>query len=137
MSEHAWLQQAACKDEPLDLFFPKKGDGDNGRRAKKICATCPVQDECLADALRYGDREGIRAGLNVKQRRKLYPRPPRVAQCGTDSGYYRHRDRGEDACVDCKQAHAAKQREMVKIKPPRPSERMLSRTVVAGRYQAL
>jgi hypothetical protein len=33
--------------------------------------------------------------------------PRRVAGCGTDSGYKRHRYLGEDACPQCKHAHSA------------------------------
>lgn len=32
-------------------------------------------------------------------------RTPRVAHCGTDSGYYRHRRNGEAACESCLEAH--------------------------------
>ncbi len=35
----------------------------------------------------------------------------RVAQCGTDGGYYRHvRTRKEEACDGCKRAHAVAER---------------------------
>lgn len=37
---------------------------------------------------------------------------PRVAQCGTDGGYYRHRRTlGETACRPCRDAHAAAERD--------------------------
>jgi hypothetical protein len=37
---------------------------------------------------------------------------PRTAQCGTDSGYYRHRRKlNEEPCDACKAAHAARWRE--------------------------
>jgi hypothetical protein len=29
-----------------------------------------------------------------------------IARCGTDSGYYRHRNRKEPACAKCLRAHA-------------------------------
>ena len=39
-----------------------------------------------------------------KARWRPYRKPP--APCGTDGGYRRHRDNGEDACDPCKAAHA-------------------------------
>lgn len=38
------------------------------------------------------------------------PSKRRQAACGTDSGYNAHLRRGEDPCVPCKKAHAAKAR---------------------------
>lgn len=45
------------------------------------------------------------ADARARQRRAKRNRAP-VAECGTDSGYYRHRRTlGEDACDECKHAH--------------------------------
>lgn len=39
-----WMQQAACKGEDPEIFFPNQGK--NSRLAKQICASCPVRPEC-------------------------------------------------------------------------------------------
>lgn len=40
-------------------------------------------------------------------------------QCGTTAGYHRHRTHGEEACLACKRAAAAYERERAKNRPPR------------------
>jgi len=99
-----WVVDAACRGA-TDLFFAERGDSVAIREAKRICTTCPVSELCLE----YGEMEqyGIWGGLAVRERRALRTteRPP--AECGTDSGYYRHRRRNEDACDACKAAHTA------------------------------
>lgn len=66
-----WRDLAECRDHPLDLFFPVRGESLAPARA--ICARCPVQIECLGDALeRSGvDDGGVRGGLSLRQRRAL------------------------------------------------------------------
>jgi WhiB family redox-sensing transcriptional regulator len=41
------------------------------RRAKSVCATCPVQKECLEHAISVDERYGIWGGLNHDERRLL------------------------------------------------------------------
>lgn len=78
---HDWLANAACHAEDIDpdAMFP----GDNATAiadAKRICATCPVWQACLSDALRTGDNEwGIRGGLRPHERRDLAEQPAAVA----------------------------------------------------------
>lgn len=76
-----WRQDAACRDwadrlghDTIDaLFYP--GKGATQRPAKKICATCPVNDACLDDALATepsdAARYGIRGGLSPDERRTV------------------------------------------------------------------
>lgn len=105
-----WLDHAACRGEDVDLFFPSTGaDGQHAaREAKRICARCPVRDECLADAV--GNRElwGIRGGLSAHERRNMHRgvklQSPRSV-CGTPAGYQRHVRAQEPACESCKTAH--------------------------------
>lgn len=123
-----WRDRAACRGMDTALWF-----SDNRRDvavAKRVCAVCPVADDCLRDAREKRETHGIRAGLNVREQRKALPLPRPQAQCGTDSGYYRHRDSGEDACDDCKKAHAAKQRS-VKLTPYQHARRNERRRVSA------
>lgn len=41
------------------------------RRAKAICAICPVRLECLQYALRINEQHGVWGGLNEQERRAL------------------------------------------------------------------
>lgn len=54
-----WQEQAACRGEDLDFFFPKRGQPTAKGRA--LCAACPVHDECDDYAKRTGS-EGLWAG---------------------------------------------------------------------------
>lgn len=110
-----WHDEAACAGVKDVTWFPQT-DKPGGRtaahlanvaRAKAICATCPVQAQCLAAALIEPQTAGIWGGLTANERKGRYKpaRPPR-AKCGTDSGYTRHRNAHEPPCQDCKDAHA-------------------------------
>ena len=73
-----WRDFAACLGYP-ELFFPAVG-GDS-ERARKICGTCPVREECLDYALRTpsATRNGIWAGHSERElrglRRRAFPPP--------------------------------------------------------------
>lgn len=41
------------------------------RRAKSVCASCPVRNECLEHAISLDERYGIWGGLNQEERRLL------------------------------------------------------------------
>lgn len=104
-----WRLDAACLGQDLSLFF---SDGDssraqtNAREAKALCAGCPVAAQCLADAHETRDEHGVRGGLTGRERKDS--RPARIAECGTRSGYLRHRKvLKEDACTPCKKANTA------------------------------
>ncbi len=45
----AWQQHAACRGMGTDLFFPTPGQEAKIRKAKAVCASCPVRADC-ADA---------------------------------------------------------------------------------------
>ena len=67
-----WRSKSKCGSLDLPeielLFFPTNGRSIN--RAKKFCAPCEVQDECLEAALEFEDR-GVRAGTTYKERKKI------------------------------------------------------------------
>jgi WhiB family redox-sensing transcriptional regulator len=44
-----WRFHAACRDAPRDLWF--EDPGGQAREAELICATCPVRDDCLQEAV--------------------------------------------------------------------------------------
>ena len=67
----AWSTRAACLDYPPDVFFPDKPGPGNTAEARQVCGGCPVQVECLADALARGENYGVWGGLTEDQRKEL------------------------------------------------------------------
>jgi WhiB family transcriptional regulator, redox-sensing transcriptional regulator len=49
---HAWLDQAACRDQDPERFFPESGEQVKAAEAKAICAGCQVRDHCLELAIK-------------------------------------------------------------------------------------
>ncbi len=75
-----WHADALCANRPdLDpVFFPEKGGNAKlNAEVREFCGNCPVQSDCLAEALRIeGDtpaimRYGVRAGLTPGERARL------------------------------------------------------------------
>ena len=64
-----WQDRARCRDYDPEIFFPEKGG--SSREAKRICAQCTVQRECLDYALSNDERFGIWGGLSERERRRL------------------------------------------------------------------
>jgi WhiB family redox-sensing transcriptional regulator len=70
----AWQRQARCKGALAEAFFPPvrvetKDERDyREARAKKVCAACPVTEQCL-------EAHGIWGGLNEVERRALRAQP--------------------------------------------------------------
>lgn len=66
-----WQEAAACRDEDTELFFPP-GNGPGFARqiaaAKRICARCPVSEQCADQALNTPEKYGIWAGLTEEDR---------------------------------------------------------------------
>ena len=67
--DQPWRIDAACADKDPDMFFP--GRGEATAPAKKVCAGCPVQAECLEHALTHRDAFGIWAGTSERERRVM------------------------------------------------------------------
>ncbi len=76
-AEELWQDRAACKGPQAAVFFPpshleRKEERDvRERRAKAICAICPVRRPCLDYALRIREPHGIWGGLNEIERKQL------------------------------------------------------------------
>lgn len=79
-----WWTRAACKGESLAVFFPEgtKGhpEGTKGHlggggmqiaAAQQICRSCPVQLDCLEDALSRRDQHGMWGGKTEQQRKLI------------------------------------------------------------------
>jgi WhiB family transcriptional regulator, redox-sensing transcriptional regulator len=54
-----WAADAACKGMDVNLFFPRKGG--TARKAKALCAACPVIEQCRAafDVMEHGMTSSI------------------------------------------------------------------------------
>ncbi len=65
-----WRNDAACRDEDPELFFPVGTSGPALAQvdaAKGVCASCPVTAECLAFAA-WALLDGIAGGLTAGER---------------------------------------------------------------------
>ncbi len=69
LDERQWMLDAKCLDADPEAFFPEKGGST--REAKRICAACPVRDECLEHALSNEERFGIWGGYSERERRRM------------------------------------------------------------------
>ena len=101
-----WRIHAACKGEPTRLWFPERGEPT--ARAKRICATCPVQQECLEYSLNIPNLVGIWGGKSGSERRELraikaFNKP---IKHGTAGGYAQHIKRDETPCDECRRANS-------------------------------
>lgn len=77
-----WRHGAACRDEDPELFFPISQLGPGAQqtgRAKAVCETCPVRQECLAFAVDNGLDYGVFGGLTGDERRSLLRRKRRTS----------------------------------------------------------
>lgn len=73
--DRTWSARAACIGvDPDELFVT----GAAQRDAARLCRSCPVRLECLADALDSCAEFGVWGGLTERQRRALLRRRPEV-----------------------------------------------------------
>src|ERR1039457_5823411 len=68
-----WQDAAACRGEDLLLFFGPDGERQpereiRERKAKGVCAACPVRLECLNYAVSRPEKYGTWGGLNEDER---------------------------------------------------------------------
>ena len=69
-----WVQQALCRDEDPELFFPIGSTGPAAlqvEQAKAICFACPVRVDCLEWALATAQDAGVWGGVSEEERRAL------------------------------------------------------------------
>ena len=106
-----WHDDAACRAMGADLFFSERGDIRWVAKAKAVCATCDVVEECLQWAIDTGSRHGVFGGLTPRERQGMkYGKGVRVVRCGTTAGEAKHRRLGEKPCVPCAEARREYQR---------------------------
>lgn len=71
-----WRDHAACSGLG-DMFLPRNESNADSTEPKRICAACPVQQQCLAAAMREEGsvdqfrRAGVRGGLTPAERATL------------------------------------------------------------------
>lgn len=78
--EYSWRYDARCRGEDTDIFYPPR-DKEQYRvvatKAKSFCFgdgkknPCPVQKDCLWDAVRREEPHGIWGGLSHRERNAL------------------------------------------------------------------
>ena len=71
-----WQLLAACRTGDPDALFV---EGAAQHMAKRICFGCPVQYECLAEALDSRIESGVWGGMTERERRSLLRHHPEVA----------------------------------------------------------
>lgn len=72
--EQEWKLQGLCSQADPEAWFPDKGG--SCKEAKKICAVCPVRNECLQYALENREVWGVWGGLSEFERKQLRKRKP-------------------------------------------------------------
>lgn len=75
-----WRYQAACLHEDPELFFPIGVSTRvlaQIRKAKGVCAGCPVREACLHWALEAGVDHGVWGGFSEEERRSFKRRTMR------------------------------------------------------------
>ena len=73
-----WLAAAACRGATTDVFFPTSETRVDA--ATRICAACPVREECLEYAIATRQPEGVWGGLTGVERRRLLRRRQKAAR---------------------------------------------------------
>jgi len=68
-----WQDAAACRGTDVVLFFGPDGERQpereiRERKAKAMCASCPVRSECLDYAISRPEKYGTWGGLNEDER---------------------------------------------------------------------
>ncbi|WP_026919415.1 WhiB family transcriptional regulator [Gordonia shandongensis] len=70
-----------CRGLESSIFFHPEGERGAARmrrerRAKQVCAACPVLEQCRSHALRVDEPYGIWGGLTESERNLLRRRTP-------------------------------------------------------------
>ena len=67
--EADWMERGKCREMDPALFFPN--DGMGVQVAQRICAECPVREECLEYALANRVDHGVWGGTSERERRRI------------------------------------------------------------------
>jgi WhiB family redox-sensing transcriptional regulator len=74
-SDRGWTERAACADLETNRFFPS--ESDSSAAAVVVCKQCPVQSDCLQDALRHRIVDGVWGGWTERERMGVLRMRPR------------------------------------------------------------
>ncbi|QOQ39832.1 WhiB family transcriptional regulator [Trueperella pecoris] len=71
-----WQALGSCNTMDPEFFFHPEGERGGPRRrrierAKRICQTCPVLDQCREYALTHNEPYGVWGGLSEEERNRL------------------------------------------------------------------
>jgi WhiB family redox-sensing transcriptional regulator len=77
-SDIQWMDAGNCRTLPAEDFFPS--DGVGVAAAQRVCASCPVRQQCLDDAIAHHITHGVWGGTTERGRRTLARRMARAAQ---------------------------------------------------------
>lgn len=66
----SWQREGACRGESISTFVPSLGGGGFAR-ARELCLSCAVRQECLDFALADEDVIGMWGGTTAPERRKM------------------------------------------------------------------
>jgi Transcription factor WhiB len=117
----SWLERAACLPHQaifaMTFYTPQRNHAGRPTAAETaaltICATCPVQTQCLnaeyqamehnQTTLTYGVVGGLTAWERTTGRRMT---PPPTHTHGTLTGYQQHQTHNTPACPSCRAAKA-------------------------------
>ncbi|MGD0945206.1 MAG: WhiB family transcriptional regulator [Acidimicrobiales bacterium] len=64
-----WQRRAACRGKGSELWFASNAEALDA--AKAVCEGCSVRRECLTYALASPDLQGIWAGTDERDRRRM------------------------------------------------------------------
>ncbi|WP_192726067.1 MULTISPECIES: WhiB family transcriptional regulator [unclassified Mycobacterium] len=78
-----WQLSARCRGEDTDAFFHPEGErgGERRRRqrrAKAMCAECPVRHQCLVHAMKVPEAYGVWGGTSEDERARWLRTPSPV-----------------------------------------------------------
>lgn len=65
----AWMDRGRCASLPPNTMFPETAAGVE--IAKRICARCPVQPQCLEYALAVREEHGVWGGTSKRDRNRI------------------------------------------------------------------
>ncbi|MGH1503595.1 MAG: WhiB family transcriptional regulator [Acidimicrobiales bacterium] len=67
----------SCQGVELGIFYPSPDDRWAVSRAKAICSTCPVQEQCREHAMTSREPAGVWGGTDEWERRRVWRREGR------------------------------------------------------------
>lgn len=65
----SWMEDGLCTEADPEMFFPEMGC--NVGAAKRVCAPCPVRQQCLDYALSLHIQHGVWGGMTLGERRRV------------------------------------------------------------------